>query len=98
MTLYITIGNTDNKLDQQCWHTFTQHLYSLMLFHCHTIHGEFHTQSNTPYQSCCMSGELNEELDLENIENSVSILARNFNQDSIAMSISETKLVQPKPE
>lgn len=94
MTLYITIGNTDNKLDQQTWHTFTQHLYKLMLLHCHTIHGEFYTQSNTPYQTCCMSGELYNEYNSGDVEKAVSELAKNFNQDSIAMSIANTKLVK----
>lgn len=57
MTIYVTIGNSDNKLTQVEWADFWDAVDSSIRYHAHQIHGAFLSLPNSMYQNACWSFE-----------------------------------------
>lgn len=83
MVVYISIGNSDDKLTQGEWAEFYQRTAELVEFYAHIVHGAWTSLPTAHYQNACWAvvpaakakGELKTEL---------GRLARFFRQDSIA--------------
>jgi|ERR1700733_9944099 len=92
--VYISIGNSDNKLTQSQWSEF-----------CYTVsevldcqrHGEWFSLPNAPFQNACWCVTIL-ETKVEGIQLNLRALCRLFNQDSIAWAEAEYSEITPNAQ
>lgn len=96
MCIYVTIGNSDNKLTQGRWAAFCHSIKSLLdpsrRYTSH-LHGVWYSEPNSIYQNAIFCAELPTS-NLHEIETKLSLLAESFNQDSIASVNVPTQFVR----
>ena len=91
-TVIIQIGNSDNKLSQKDWTNFISVIRNLVGKHCGQVHFDGGSRFDSIYQNFCVIAEIH-TIDKENITKDLSTVRKTFNQDSIAVTFGETKLV-----
>lgn len=93
MTVTIQIGNSDDKLTQAEWHRFCGLLQStVQSIQGSKVHFSNASDGHFVWQNYCIVAEMPS---LDNLESQLSHLAHMFGQDSIAMTIGETKMIPP---
>ncbi len=91
-TAVIQIGNSDNKLTQKEWAEFVSDLtYLLHPFTCHFSGG---ANCAAPWQNYCWVIEMQS---LDGLRNDLAQLAKDYGQDSIALTIGDTEFVAASP-
>lgn len=80
--IYVTIGNSDNKLSQLDWAEFCGKVDELVRAFAADMYGEFYALSNAPWQNACWSFSIHESVTTAAKIN-LGHLAREFKQDSI---------------
>ena len=92
-TVYISIGNSDDKLPQAEWAEFVMRIQALMQAYG-TIHGEWYSLPNQRWQNACWCLET---YDGERgvLRKRLSEIARNYRQDSIAWAEATTERIAP---
>lgn len=98
MIVYVSIGNSDDKLTQAEWahfYTSVRHLlandlqpreaegWGSLAFSAPTIHGRWQSVPSDPWQNACWCVEI-EDHDAPAIQHELKLLAAKFRQDSIA--------------
>ena len=84
MIVYISIGNSDDKLTQAEWATFYRETNLLLRQYGHT-HGQWVSEPASAWQNACWCLDMRPELDgTLGLKNDLGHLAGKFNQDSIA--------------
>jgi hypothetical protein len=101
MICYISIGNSDDKLTQMQWGKFYRKV-DLTIQGVRQrggqIHGRWVSQSTDYWQNACWCVEIpDDKVIVDNLQYELTLLARDFNQDSIAWAFSPiTKFLGPK--
>jgi hypothetical protein len=93
-TIYISIGNSDDKLSQSEWSDFCFDLAQIGRDHEARRHGTWFSVNDSRYQNMCICIELPIER-VEHLRIDLQNIAGKYRQDSIAMAIAETELVTP---
>lgn len=102
MIVYVTIGNSDDKLEQRQWSAYCAAVNSVVdqaeSFGSAIVHGRWYSLPNERWQNACwclefrcsdeVVGQYSEEL---------ARLARVFRQDSVAWSEATTTLLRSEP-
>lgn len=90
---YITIGNSDDKLNQQMWSTFIRDLKELLTDYAGQQHGEWYSAPDARWQNMCICKEIELE-DLDRLRAALCALRHFYRQDSVALVTSgRTELV-----
>lgn len=55
LTVYVSIGNTDDKLTQQEWATFLGDFRRVMRRNAYEVYGEWYSAPDVPFQNACMA-------------------------------------------
>jgi hypothetical protein len=98
--VYISIGNSDDKLSQDEWASFWAQTNSMIADTADEMHGIWMSSPNSPYQNACWCVELDEDmLDRDKNERLLRIglagLAKAYKQDSIAWAeVKETEFIK----
>lgn len=82
-TVYISIGNSDDKLTQAQWSEYQAGLLALAEWWASQIHGVWFSEPKSPYQNMCVCAEIDERA-VDDLREHLRNLARKFNQDSVA--------------
>ena len=95
VTVYVTIGNSDNKLTQAEWSDF---VYAVgveveLTAEDWEIYGEWHSLGNSQYQNAVFSAPIPEDR-LDDLRLNLRELARRFKQDSIAFAVAKSELLE----
>jgi hypothetical protein len=93
VTVYISIGNSDDKLTQQEWSLFVQAVANMAAAYTVKIHGFWLSHSDAPWQNAAWCVEFNNEADVNEAKNSLRISRDRFRQDSIAWAVAETEFI-----
>jgi hypothetical protein len=99
-TVYITIGNSDNRLSQYDWASLWEEVDSAIRFSSHNmgrpvIHGAWQSPSVSPYQNACWCVELSVPLELR-LRRMLAQAAFAYEQDSITWAqVSDVEFVKP---
>jgi hypothetical protein len=97
ITAYASIGNSDDKLGQQGWSDFQRALLHAIRKSAHQIHGEWFSAPASNFQNACCCFEI-EEAKLRDLRAALSVVAGNYEQDSIALAIAmTTEFIGPQP-
>lgn len=83
VNIYVTIGNSDNKLGQLDWSNFCRDVDNLVRAFAHDVHGEFYSLPNAEWQNACWSFTIHASATTAARAN-LGIIAHEFEQDSIA--------------
>ena len=102
VTVYISIGNSDDKLTQREWASFVGEVDSSVRWHSQgTVHGFWLSPSNVPWQNACWCVEYefagDEDTWTEQAEEQkvwLQRLAAKYRQDSIAWAVAETEFLR----
>jgi hypothetical protein len=86
--VYISIGNSDDKLTQAQWHQYWRAVNFALPRATKTIISKWVSPSTEPYQNACWAVVLmNDELQVNRLKKHLSRIASDFNQDSIAWAV-----------
>jgi hypothetical protein len=82
ITVYVSIGNSDDKLTQAEWANYVQVTRNLLRLRAREIHGEWYSAADSDYQNACFCAVLGDDADT--IRKSLAELRAAWRQDSIA--------------
>jgi hypothetical protein len=92
-TVTIQIGNSDNKLTQKEWARFiNEALKEISDIWSNKIHFSGGSSAESPWQNYCWVVECDASR-INDLKESLSILGKQFNQDSVAFTTGETEFV-----
>lgn len=84
MNVYISIGNSDDKLNQAEWANYIASVGTLLAVRCSKIHGVWFSAPQTLWQNACWCVEfINVESETES-RIDLRLIREKFRQDSIA--------------
>jgi len=89
ITIYASIGNSDDKLTQREWSQFLRAFLAGIRMHAAEIHGEWHSSPTAPFQNACVCFEI-VECEAEDLRDLFGRMAHQYRQDSIAWAVAPT--------
>lgn len=98
MIVYISIGNSDDKLTQAEWAQFYAMVNGAIQQHATAIHGRWASMPDDPWQNACWCIEPVTERDAERLKGKLRLEAKAWRQDSIAWSEATTTFLTPTGE
>lgn len=93
-TIYVSIGNSDDKLTQARWHDFIHDVDVTIRSTAEQVHGEWFSGPRSPWQNACWCFDINQDQELR-ANLALFVLAKKYNQNSIAWAVAETTFIQP---
>lgn len=93
-TVYVSIGNSDDRLSQAEWNSFFICVRALVTMPAEEIHGVWVSESTAPFQNAAFCFEIDEKR-IPEIKQGLSEFAKYFRQDSIAWAVAETEFIGP---
>ena len=92
MNVYVSIGNTDNKLTQQQWAAFVADVEKTLSVT--KQHGAWFSRPDAPWQNACWLLEFQSgHVIFEPVKQRLRDLAAFYKQDSIAWAVAETEFL-----
>jgi len=101
MIVYISIGNSDDKLSQADWSSFVldvdRAFDAAVRYEGARVHGRWYSLPHEPWQNACWCAEWHADLvhTVEGLKRKLAAIARSYRQDSIAWSVAETEFIAP---
>lgn len=96
-SVFICIGNSDDKLTQRDWACYQLDLRMLIQEHAEARHGDWHSFPDSIYQNACWCIEIQEN-DIPALKKGLRKLAAYYKQNSIAFNeCTDTEFVGPEP-
>lgn len=92
MTVYASIGNSDDKLTQQSWSWYIDGLLAAINRKAERIHGVWYSLPDSPYQNACVCFDIH-PTDMEGLKVELGKLAAEYGQDSIAWAEATTQFI-----
>jgi len=94
VTVYVSIGNSDDKLPQARWHEYWIALRELVVRYAVEVHGEWLSIPVSPYQNACLCFDVLPD-DVTPVKRELAGLAGRFGQHSIAWAEAQTEFLIP---
>ena len=95
ITVYASIGNSDDKLTQQRWHEFWVGFRRKVFNYAERCHGEWLSIGCAPYQNGCICFEITPAA-AQSLKSELRLVAAEFGQDSIAWAVASTEFIGPE--
>jgi hypothetical protein len=100
ITVYITIGNSDDRLTQAEWSSYVRDVDwmfdAAVRYEGARVHGRWYSRPDEPWQNACWCAEWHEDLaaHVEVLKKSLAAVARDYRQDSIAWAEAQTTFIK----
>lgn len=100
-TVYISIGNSDDKLSQADWSSYVldvdRAFEAAVRYEGARVHGRWYSLATEPWQNACWCAEWHEDLAhvLKALKRDLAIIARAYRQESIAWAEATTTFIGP---
>jgi hypothetical protein len=100
-TVYISIGNSDDKLSQADWSSYVldvdRAFEQAVRYEGARVHGRWYSLPTEPWQNACWCAEWHEDLAhvVEALKRKLINIASDYRQDSIAWAVAETWFLSP---
>ncbi len=91
-SIYITIGNSDDKLTQAEWAAFHMRSHEQIHEYASHIHGVWTSGSTSMWQNACWCVEVHRGV-MPTLKNHLTRLAREYRQDSIAWAEADVEFL-----
>lgn len=103
ITVYISIGNSDDKLEQVDWAMFLGEVFELLDPHDPNVedslvtarHGVWFSEPMSPWQNACWCVEVEPE-QADELKDELGRLAGQYRQESIAWAEAQTTFIAAK--
>lgn len=92
LTAHVAIGNSDDKLTQEDWSVFVTDLELVVMAVAACVHGSWDSPASSRWQNHCVAFDVAEGR-ADDLRAALRGLRAKYNQDSIALNISETELI-----
>lgn len=89
VTVYVTVGNSDDKLSQVEWFEYVTTVDTLLREYGQRIHGEWYSAAASPWQNACWCVEV-PAANIAVLKQHLKAQAQVFRQDSIAWAVAPT--------
>lgn len=97
MIVYVSIGNSDDKLSQNQWAVFFSCTALLLQRHA-KVHGQWASEPASAWQNACWCVEIETLTKAEFIKAELTRIAEDFRQDSVAWAdVRATEFLSPNP-
>lgn len=97
MIVYISIGNSDDKLSQSEWSRFYDRTDRVVRYYVDAVHGAWASLSTAPWQNACWCIETDSTDRLVRLKDLLSDVAGQYRQDSIAWTEAPvTEFIRPE--
>lgn len=91
----IQIGNSDDKLSQKEWAEFISNIDQVLQNWQVGLHFHGYSLPDKPWQNACWVFEVDNDLmGLDDLKAELAYIARQFRQDSIAVTLGDTEFVK----
>jgi len=94
ITVYVSIGNSDDKLTQREWSTLCQVVENRVRARARVMHGVWYSLPNQPWQNACWCFEIQPDRVAE-LKSGLARACTDFGQDSIAWAVASTEFIRP---
>lgn len=94
VTVYVSIGNFDDKLPQRRWHEFWVEFRRQVFAYAEHVHGEWLSIGCAPYQNACICIEIPAPA-AASLRAELRKVAAEFGQGSIAWAEARTEFIEP---
>lgn len=94
LTVYVSIGNSDDKLSQAQWSTYCQVVNIRVRRFADVIYGVWYSLSNDAWQNACWAFRIRES-EAVKLKNRLQDACMDFGQDSIAWAVASTEFIRP---
>lgn len=92
-TVYISIGNSDDKLPQAEWSAFAKRVGIAVRARASAVHGEWYSLPDSPWQNMCICAVFSDP-DLPYMRKELAALRAAWDQDSVAWAeVPETEFL-----
>lgn len=88
LTIYASIGNSDNKLSQQRWSEFAQAFVEFVERHASQVYGVWFSKPDAPYQNACVGFAIAPSAAVW-MRDCLVHLRANYDQTSVAWAVVE---------
>lgn len=95
ITVYISIGNSDDRLTQAEWHAFYVETNMAIRLSAAEIHAACVSDSVSTYQNACWCAVLLGDGDTAHLRVKLAELAAKYRQDSITWAVAEVEFIGP---
>jgi hypothetical protein len=92
ITVYISIGNSDDNLSQREWADFIHRVRSEISQVAERFHGEWYSAPDQAYQNACWCAVVNDAY-AGPLKRELAAARGEFGQDSIAWAVAETEFI-----
>jgi hypothetical protein len=96
LTIYISIGNSDDKLTQNEWSHFYAWVAGSIDQYAHRVHGRWFSDPCGPWQNAAWCFEIVPD-SVQALQGRLMQHAKNYRQDSIAWAEAQTTFIVPPP-
>ena len=83
ITVYVSVGNSDDKLSQEQWSGFVQQVRITLSGRARETHGEWYSLPDQPYQNACFCVVF-ADTDVPLVKQELAKLREAWGQDSVA--------------
>lgn len=91
--VYISIGNSDDKLTQVEWSKFLLDIADEVASLASRIHGSWLSHAAMPWQNACWCLEFDNEAAMEAAKDAAAKVRKRWRQDSVAWAVAETEFI-----
>lgn len=101
ITVYISIGNSDDKLTQADWASYVldvdRAFEAAVRYEGSRVHGRWHSLPHEPWQNACWCADWHPDLAhvVEALSRKLATIAHAYRQDSIAWAEATTTFIRP---
>lgn len=92
MIVYISIGNSDDKLTQLEWCNYWTEMAARVAAVGH-IHGSWHSSPVSAYQNACWCVEYKSEDQVTEAREAATEIREKYRQDSVAWAVADTEFL-----
>ena len=94
MIVYLSIGNSDDKLSQKDWAQFGRDIAGYVVRWASRVHGTWASLPDSPYQNACWCLEFDDQVSLDAARQQAMMVRKHYHQDSVAWAeVPETEFI-----
>lgn len=97
-SVYVCIGNSDDKLSQEGWSSFFTHVRQLIDQYSDQVYGVWCSLPAEPWQNACFGFSVSDPDMREYIRTRLAHLAWEYRQDWISWTEAETEIVESREQ
>lgn len=91
-TVYVSIGNSDDKLSQVRWGEYVTEMVECVREQASAVYGEWYSLPHSSWQNACIAVEVPEQ-NVKILRKYLTLVRESFNQDSVAFAVAETEFI-----